>query len=92
MIRNYAENPVSPSVTIHVSGSLLEGHIFYLNQLVTSAIECGLWPLLDMVSLEKVDRDALGYLISGEGRYFDIVACPNFVREWMQIERDRPAA
>jgi hypothetical protein len=92
MIRSYPEDPVSPSVTIHVSGSLLEGHIFYLNQLVTSAIECGLWPLLNMTALEKLDHDALAYLIGGEGRYFGIVACPNFVREWMQVEKGRCAA
>jgi hypothetical protein len=92
MIRNYPEKPISPSVTIHVSGSLLEGHISYLDQLVTSAIECGLWPLLSMTSLERVDRDALGYLINGEGRYFGIVACPDFLRERMQMERNRAAA
>jgi hypothetical protein len=92
MIRSYPEDPVSPSITIHVSGSLLEGHLSYLDQLVTSAIECGLWPLLNMTSVEKLDRDALGYLINGEGRYFGIVACPTFVREQMQIERGRCAA
>jgi hypothetical protein len=92
MIRNYPQDSVSPSVTIHVSGSLLEGHISYLDQLVTSAIECGLWPVLNMMSLEKVDHDALGYLLGGEGRYFGIAACPNFLREWMQIERNRCAA
>jgi hypothetical protein len=92
MIHNFPEKPVSPSVTIRVAGSLSQGHISYLDQLVTSAIDCGLWPLLDMVHLEQLDRDALTYLISGEGRYFGIISCPNFVREWMQTEKQSQAA
>jgi hypothetical protein len=32
------------------------------------------------------------YLASGEGRQFGVVACPNFIREWMQHEKDRQAA
>jgi hypothetical protein len=92
MTRNFPENPVSPSVTIRVSGSLSEGHISYLDQLVGSAIDCGLWPLLDMAYLDQLDQLALAYLVKGEGRYFGIVACPNFIREWMQLERERSAA
>jgi hypothetical protein len=92
MIRNFPEKPLSPSVTIHVAGSLSQGHISYLDQLVSSAIDCGLWPLLDMVKLEQLDHDALTYLLGGEGRYFGIVACPGFVREWMQYEKEIQAA
>ncbi|HVI09220.1 MAG TPA: hypothetical protein VND65_13095 [Candidatus Binatia bacterium] len=92
MIRNHSGQQVSPSITIHVSGSLSQGHISYLDQLVSSAIDCGLWPLLDMASLHELDRVALGYLVGGEGRYFGIVACPNFIREWMQVEKERCAA
>jgi hypothetical protein len=32
------------------------------------------------------------YLIGGEGRHFGIVCCPNFIREWMQHEKERCAA
>jgi hypothetical protein len=91
-MRNLSAEPVSPSVTIRVSGSLSQGHLSYLDQLVRSAIDCGLWPLLDMVGLEQVDRVALAYLIGGEGRHFGIVGCPNFIREWMEIEKERCAA
>ena len=91
-MRNLSAQPVSPSVTIRVSGSLSQGHLSYLDQLVRSAIDCGLWPLLDMAHLEELDRFALGYLIGGEGRHFGIVACPHFIREWMQIEKERCAA
>jgi hypothetical protein len=92
MIRNFPEKPISPSVTIRVSGSLSRGHISYLDQLVASAIDCGLWPLLDMIHLEELDRVALGYLVGGEGRHFGIVACPNFIRERMRLEKERCAA
>jgi hypothetical protein len=92
MIRNSPERPISPSVTIRVSGSLSQGHLSYLDQLVDSAIDCGLWPLLEMSYLEQLDQFALAYLIKGEGRYFGIVACPNFIREWMQLEKERSAA
>lgn len=92
MIHNFPQKAVSPSVTIRVSGSLSQGHISYLDQLVVSAIDCGLWPLLDMAHLDQVDRVALTYLLGGEGRYFGIVSCPDFIREWMQAEKQRCAA
>jgi hypothetical protein len=91
-LRNRSSQAVSPSVTIRVSGILSQGHLSYLDQLVTSAIEFALWPLLDLSNLEEVDRIALMYLVEGEGRHFGIVACPNFVREWMQYEKERSAA
>jgi hypothetical protein len=91
-MRNTPLNTVSPSVTIRVSGSLSQGHLAYLDQLVSSAIECALWPLLDLAHLEELDRVALMYLVSGEGRHFGLLACPNFVRDWMQHEKEREAA
>jgi hypothetical protein len=45
-----------------------------------------------MAFLEELDRVALGYLIGGEGRDFGIIACPNFIRDWMQHEKQRHAA
>ena len=91
-MRNLLSKPVSPSVTIHVSGSLSQGHLRYLDQLVASAIDCALWPLLDLARLTELDRVALTYLAGGEGRDFGIVACPNFIREWMQHEKEQGAA
>jgi hypothetical protein len=87
-----AKKIASPTVTIRVAGSLSQGHLSYLDQLVSSAIECALWPLLDLANLEELDRVALLYLAGGEGRDFGIIACPSFVREWMQYEKARCAA
>lgn len=91
-MRNLPAKPVAPTVTIRVAGSLSQGHLAYLDQLVSSAISCALWPLLNLVDLHQVDRVALNYLMGGEGRDFGIVACPNFIREWMQHEKERCAA
>ena len=91
-MRSFPSKVVSPSVTIRVSGSLSQGHLKYLGQLVSSAIDCVLWPMLDLAGLEELDRAALMYLLGGEGRDFGIVACPNFIREWMQHEKERRAA
>jgi hypothetical protein len=90
--RSFASQSVSPSVTIRVSGSLSQGHLSYLDQLVVSAIDCALWPLLDLSHLEELDRIALLYLLGGEGRHFGILGCPHFVRDWMQHEKNRCAA
>lgn len=79
-------------VTIRVSGKLFEGHLAYLDQLVRSASECHLWPLLSLANLGELDRDALLYLVNGENRRFGIVSCPNFIREWMDLEKEREAA
>ena len=91
-MRNRPAKAVSPSVTIRVAGSLSQGHLAYLDQLVASALDCSLWPLLNLGDLQEVDRVALLYLVGGEGRDFGILACPNFIREWMQHEKERAAA
>lgn len=82
----------SPHVTIRVSGKLFDGHLTALEQLVESAAECQLWPLLSLANLEELDRAALDYLMEGEGRSFGIISCPNFILEWMDHERERRAA
>jgi hypothetical protein len=91
-MRNIPSQSASPTITIRVSGRLSEGHLAYLDQLIVSAIDCVLWPLLDLAHLEELDHFALMYLIGGEGRHFGIVGCPNFIREWMQHEKERCAA
>jgi hypothetical protein len=81
--------PVRPNVTIRVSGKLFQGHISYLDQLVQSAHECRLWPMLSLANLEELDRPALLYLVEGENRTFTVAACPYFIRQWIDNERDR---
>jgi hypothetical protein len=89
--RNASPSP-DPHITIRVSGKLFQGHLAYLDQLVQSAIECRLWPLLSLAHLEELDREALCYLIEGENRRFGIISCPSFIREWMDHEKERAAA
>jgi hypothetical protein len=88
----HASQSVFPSVTIRVSGRLSQGHLSYLDQLVQSASDCHLWPVLSLMHLEELDRWALFYLMNGENRHFSIVSCPNFIREWMEHEKERSAA
>jgi len=82
----------APNVTVHVSGKLFQGHLPYLEQLVLHAAECRLWPLLDLANLEELDRAALAFLVEGESRDFGIVSCPDFIRNWIDHERDGTAA
>jgi hypothetical protein len=77
----------SAHITIFVAGKLLDGHLSYLEQLVQSAHECRLWPLLNLARLEEVDRAALVYLSGAEGREFEIAGCPEGVRLGMDRER-----
>jgi len=79
-------------ITIRVSGKLFHGHLAYLDQLVQSAADCSLWPLLSLSQLEELDREAICYLMDGENRQFGIVSCPNFIRDWMNHEKERTAA
>lgn len=81
-----------PHITIRVSGKLFQGHLAYLDQLVRCATECRLWPLLSLAQLEELDDDALAYLMRGDNCQFSIISCPNFIREWMEYERNRAAA
>jgi hypothetical protein len=81
-----------PNVTVRVSGKIFQGHLSYLDQLVQTAGACELWVLLDLQNLQEIDRPALLYLMRGEGHAFDLIACPNFIREWMSHEFSRCAA
>lgn len=89
---NHRNPSHSYHVTIRVSGKLFHGHLEYLEQLVRSAIECRLWPLLSLSHLEELDREALLYLIRGENQRFGIISCPNLIRDWMEHEKERKAA
>jgi hypothetical protein len=90
-LQNAVPNPHDPTITIRVAGKLFQGHLSYLDQLIQSAADCQLWPLLNLASLEELDREALLYLIRGEDEAFRIVNCPNFIREWMEHEKERAA-
>jgi hypothetical protein len=91
-MNSYGTSPsLDPQVTIRVSGKLFEGHLSYLDQLVQSAAECHLWPLLSLAALEEVDRSALSYLIEGEGTSFGIISCPVYIRERIEDEKQRAA-
>jgi hypothetical protein len=79
-------------VLIRVSGNLSKGHLSYLDQLVESATDCQLWPVLSLAQLEELDAAALQYLLNGEDRDFGIVSCPNLIRESIELERARTAA
>jgi hypothetical protein len=93
MMKSSGASPkFAPHVTIRVAGKLFQGHLEYLEQLVRSAVECRLWPQLNLSCLEELDRAALFYLIKGENRDFDIISCPGFIRDWIEHERDRAAA
>lgn len=82
----------SPHVTIRVSGKLFQGHLAYLDQLVQSAVECRLWPLLNLSQLEELDHTALAYLVDGENHHFGIVSCPVFIRDWINHGKDPAVA
>ena len=86
-MKSRANSPTfAPHVTIHVSGKLFQGHLSYVEQLVQSAVDCRLWPELNLSHLEELDRAALSFLIDGENRDFGIVSCPGFIREKMDHE------
>ncbi len=92
-MKHQKNSPQTPAhITIRVSGKLFQGHLESLDQLVQSAADYHLWPLLSLSYLEELDRDALRYLIDGEGRRFGLISCPNFIREWMDREKGRAAA
>jgi len=83
---------LAPHITIRVSGKLFEGHLAYLDQLVHSAFECKLWPVLSLANLEELDGPALTFLMNGEDDRFSIESCPAFVRASINREKGHAAA
>ena len=82
----------NPAVTILVSGQLFQGHLTYLDQVIRSAVECGLWAIVDLQDVVELDRAALFYLVRGEGHEFGLRACPDFIQQRMRHERQAAAA
>jgi len=82
----------NPAVTILVSGQLFQGHLTYLDQVIRSAVECGLWAIVDLQHVVELDRAALFYLVRGEGYEFGLRACPDFIQQRMRHERQGAAA
>lgn len=80
-----------PQVTIGVSGKLFQGHLPYLEQLVHSAAECHLWPVLTLSNLEELDHAALFFLMNGENQDFGIEGCPSFIRQRINQQSGRAA-
>lgn len=92
-MKNQGLSPkLAPHVTIRVAGRLFQGHLAYLEQLVQSAVDCQLWPVLSLSHLEELDRATLRFLLEGENRDFGIESCPHFIREWIEHESSRAAA
>ena len=90
--RTNSRQPARPQVIIRVSGKLFQGHLPAVDQLVQSAEECRLWPVLKLEGLDELDRAALVYLVEGENGRFGISSCPSFIREWIENERHRASA
>ena len=83
---------LAPHITIRVSGKLFQGHLASLDELVHSAFECQLWPVLSLANLEELDRAALLYLADGENDAFGIESCPEFIRGSIERQKGRAAA
>jgi hypothetical protein len=84
--------PKTDHVTIRVAGKLFAQHLPYLDQLIHSAADCQLWPVLNLAHLEELDGPAVFYLLEGENRDFEIAGCPSFVRDRIEHETGRAAA
>jgi hypothetical protein len=79
------------AITIRVSGQLFQGHLTHLDQVIRSATECGLWAIVDLQHVVELDRAVLLYLMRGEGHEFAMVACPDFIQQWLRHERQSAA-
>ena len=53
---HFSSSQVPAHITIRVSGKLFRGHLTAIDQLVQSAAECNLWPLLSLAELEAHER------------------------------------
>ena len=82
-MRNRSSVASVPNITIRVAGKLFQSHLSYLDQLVQTAVACQLWVLLDLEKISEMDRAGLFYLMRGEGRLFDLISCPDSIRERM---------
>jgi hypothetical protein len=80
-----SETAANPMIRLRIEGRLGQEQLAYLDELVQLAETSGLRTLLDLHNLVTLDSAAIRYLLAGEGRRFEL-ACPGFIRQWLQQE------
>lgn len=68
------------------AGNLSAKQLYEVDRLLSDAFASSREIEIDLSRISVIDRGALRYFVSGQGRLATIVACPSYVREWMRCE------
>jgi len=72
--------------TFTLSGDLRDEHLPELARAVNDAALAAAAVSFDLSQVGLVDRSAIAFFVSGDGRRARIVACPAYLREWLKSE------
>ena len=73
-------------VTFVLSGDMDSAHVSELETLMGTASNRLVF--LDLADVTLVDREAIGFLAGVEAAGATLVNCPEYVRSWIDAERD----
>ncbi len=77
------------AIGVALSGNLSSSRLPELRRLIDEALQAHRRVDVDLSKITLIDREAVRFFVSGEGRRVAIVGCPSYVREWMQCEARR---
>ena len=71
---------------VSLTGKLLAQYLGELGQIVRAASHAGLALVFDLSHVSLVDRAAVGFFTTGEGRLAKLSGCPAYLEEWFKSE------
>lgn len=79
-------------VRLRLAGDLSADHLPELRRLIAEARGAGREVTLDLDAIKLIDRDAIVFFASPEGRKARLEGCPSYAVEWIRCEtaKERP--
>lgn len=86
MLKIEATRDTKTSLTVALAGSIESEYLPELDELVRRAARDGRRLSFDLAQVRMVDRQAVAFFASGNGRQARLANCPTYLRKWLESE------
>ena len=86
MLKIETASPTAAHLTVTLIGNIFGEYLPELEHVVQDAAHSGRSVAFDLSQIGLVDREAVRFFATGEGRWARLVGCPGYLREWLKSE------
>jgi ABC-type transporter Mla MlaB component len=86
MLKIEATHETATDLTVALIGTIESEYLPELDEVVQRAARDHRRLSFDLSQVRLVDREALAFFVSGEGRGVRLADCPAYLREWFRSE------